>query len=67
MSIGEAIDEVGVSPDKFVGDAIAAIFWRPVMSANHAAEAVTAASARDGSRPLIANTHRPFAIAAASI
>ena len=42
-SMGEAIEEAGGFVDKFVGDAIVAIFGAPIMSANHAAEAVTAA------------------------
>jgi adenylate cyclase len=42
-SMGEAIEEAGGFVDKFVGDAIVAIFGAPVMSANHAAEAVAAA------------------------
>ena len=42
-SMGEAIEQAGGFVDKFVGDAIVAIFGAPIMSANHAAEAVTAA------------------------
>ena len=42
-SMGEAIEEAGGFVDKFVGDAIVAIFGAPLPSANHAAEAVMAA------------------------
>jgi adenylate cyclase len=42
-SMGEAIEEAGGFVDKFVGDAIVAIFGAPIMSANHATEAVIAA------------------------
>ena len=42
-SMSEAIEEAGGFVDKYVGDAIVAIFGAPVRSADHAIEAVTAA------------------------
>ena len=41
--MSEAIEEAGGFVDKYVGDAIVAIFGAPVRSADHAIEAVTAA------------------------
>jgi adenylate cyclase len=42
-SMSEAIEEAGGFIDKYVGDAIVAIFGAPVRSSNHAIEAVAAA------------------------
>ena len=42
-SMGEAIEEAGGFVDKYVGDAIVAIFGAPAMSADHAIQAVAAA------------------------
>jgi adenylate cyclase len=42
-SMGGAIEDAGGFVDKFVGDAIVAIFGAPVVSANHATDAVRAA------------------------
>src|SRR5580693_3405320 len=42
-SMSEAIERTGGFVDKYVGDAIVAIFGAPVCSADHAIEAVTAA------------------------
>lgn len=65
-SMSEAIERAGGFVDKYVGDAIVAIFGAPVRSADHAIEAVAAAlDCRLNSRPPIANALCLFSTASA--
>ena len=65
-SMGEAIEGAGGFVDKYVGDAIVAIFGAPVRSADHASRPLRRRSTVSAdSRPSIATTLRLFNTASA--